>query len=409
MEYIEGALEFPALEVKQGFGVFYACSISVRILLNICDSIKLEALDEYIDNDPLDLTLRKNYGTQREIVANRSVQIKKYIETGVSAFPNSIILGANIGQDGYLLEKNQWGWNFENNKIIVNNGAIKASIIDGQHRLSGFRLLKHNDPMLDTFLLCSIYLDIPISYHAQIFSIINSTQRKVNKNLIYQLYQIDLDTKNPQFWSPDVLCVYMARGLASDDGSSLKNKIILAVQDEEGEGLLKNTKISLASVVESIMKFISSKPAEDRERFYSKNMETYQRENLNRDSSIWRDYYLKCNDKLIYNRVLSLVDLFYRDLDESSIYFSSVGFSALFDAYRIFYTKSMCSYEDGFNVFKKAFHAYNINTLDLAKNSASKAKLRDLVLYSIKKGCGDFFPSSINLNEADYEGYVACN
>lgn len=382
IEYVTTLKQYDCLLVKQPFGSFYACSIPARELLEICKPVRAEVLDEKVDNDPLELSPRKYKGTQRPLAKNRPEQIKQYIETGVSAFPNSIIIGANIDQSGFLIDSEERGWVFDNGKIIISQGSSKAAVIDGQHRLSGFELLPENHPALDSHLLCSIYLDIPITYHAQIFSIINSTQRKVNKNLIYQLYQVDLDSNKPQFWSPDVLSVYMARGLNSDEESKLKNRLVLAIEETE---VADDWSISLSSVVESVLKFISESPSKDRDKFYSKVMEQCERSMLKPDSSIWRDLYRGGRDRVIYDRIKRLVNCVYDDRMVDTAYCSSIGFSALMDAFRVFIDKSGYDFDVAFTCIEESKNLVNYKKLPREKNSSTKAKMRDIMLYEFER------------------------
>ena len=174
----------PCLEVKQGFGTFYVCVIKARKLLDMCEPIRAEVLDGEIDNDMLDIGLNKPSGPQRKVGEKRPEAIASFIKTGVAAFPNSIIIGANITNDGFLLEKDDWQWTYNsaNKTLEIEDGALGAAIIDGQHRLQGYELLRDEDHQaLDDELVCSVYLDLPITYHAQLFSTINSNQRKVPK------------------------------------------------------------------------------------------------------------------------------------------------------------------------------------------------------------------------------------
>lgn len=340
-KHIQDDMSFSCIPVKQSFGVFYACSIPAKDLLNICQPIRAEVLDDDLDNDPLNFSIKKSTGTQRELGISRPEQIRDYIKTGVAAFPNSIIIGANISENGFLLEENERTWQVENNLLKISKGALTAAIIDGQHRLAGFELLESDDIALNEYLLCSIYLNIPMTYHAQIFSTINSTQRKVHKNLIYQLYQIDMDEKEPKYWSPEVLSVYLSRALGTDGDSILKNRIVLALDNEDTE---KDWNISLSSMVEGILKLISESPQRDRDSFYSKRMESKIRRDVGEDNSVWRDRYLEMRDKSIYEDLRGFFNTCFKNFDEDSAYKSSIGCTALLDALRELLLKPKVDY-----------------------------------------------------------------
>ncbi|QWV06568.1 DGQHR domain-containing protein (plasmid) [Pseudoalteromonas shioyasakiensis] len=316
-------------------------SISAKDLLKICQPIRAEVLDNDLDNNPLNLSIKKSTGTQRQLGNSRPEEIKDYIKTGVAAFPNSIIIGANISEDGFLLEENQRTWKVEDNCLKISKGALTAAIIDGQHRLAGFELLEEDDLALNENLLCSIYLNIPMTYHAQIFSIINSTQRKVHKNLIYQLYQIDMDEKEPKYWSPEVLSVYLSRALGTDTDSILKNRIVLAIDNKDTE---KDWNISLSSMVEGILKLISESPQRDRDSFYSKKMESKIRRDVGEDNAVWRERYLEMRDKSIYEDLRGFFNTCFNMFDEDSAYRSTVGCAALLEALRELLSKPKVNY-----------------------------------------------------------------
>lgn len=370
---------YACIAVKQSFGCFYACSISAKDLLEICQPIRAEVLDDNLDNDPLNFSIKKSTGTQRELNKTRPEQIKEYIKTGVAAFPNSIIIGANISEEGFLLEEDDRTWKVEGHNLIIDAGALTGAIIDGQHRLAGFELLEEGDKALNESLLCSIYLNIPMTYHAQIFSTINSTQRKVHKNLIYQLYQIDMDEKEPKYWSPEVLAVYLARALGSDSKSELKNRIVLALDNDETQ---KDWNISLSVVVEGILKLFSDNPQRDRDSFYSKKMESKERRDVGEDDSVWRDRYLKIRDKLIYEDLRAYFNGCYIGFGDESAYRSSIGCAALLDAYRQLLQKRKIDTAYILENLSKVIENIDQSKLPTDKVTKSKSTLRDVLIAS---------------------------
>lgn len=384
---IEKPYEYSCIEVKQGFGTFYACSIPAKVLLEICEPIRAEVLDDEIGNNPLDMSIKKSSGTQRQLGKSRPDQIKEYIQTGVAAFPNSIIIGANIASNGFLLEQEDRTWKFEEGKLQIEAEALSAAIIDGQHRLAGFEKLDAKDEALNDELLCSIYLDIPMTYHAQIFSNINSTQRRVPKNLIYQLYQIDMDEKSPKFWSPEVLSVYLSRALGTDEKSLLKDHVVLAIDNEDTR---KDWNVSLAVLVEGILRLISENPNKDRDSFYSKKMESKTRKDVSQDSSVWRSRYKEVKDKSTYEDLRSYLNTCFEVFSGDSVYRSSIGCAALLDSLRIVLEKPGVRFEYIEGLLKKALNTINQSELaSLEKITKSKSVLRDVVIAAIIRSSKD--------------------
>jgi DGQHR domain-containing protein len=161
--------EGPALRVRQPLGTFYVISISAEKLLGLCYSDKAE-----LGEDGFSIT-----GTQRLEDEKRQKEISDFIRTEEAAFPNTIILGANYDEDGYFIESED-SWVVEEEspgsyRLKIPSSRRMASIIDGQHRLRSFKYADI-DRRKDFELLCSVYLDLPIPYHAYLFSTINFNQ-----------------------------------------------------------------------------------------------------------------------------------------------------------------------------------------------------------------------------------------
>ncbi len=380
---IEHFEPLPCIEVKQGFGTFYVCAIKAKDLLEICQPIRADILDGEIDNDPFEAGIFKPAGPQRKVGEKRPEQIARYISTGMAAFPNSIIIGANITDEGFLLDEESRQWIYSNGCISIEDNACAAAIIDGQHRLQGYELIKKSNSNLECLedeLVCSIYLDLPITYHAQLFSTINSTQRKVPKNLIYQLYQIDMDERKPQYWSPEVLSVYLSRALGMDPESALFKRLVLAV-DKRPNGLQKDWNVSLSAVVEGLLKLFSSKPLDDRESFHSDKMEVVKRTDLKNDKSPWRFEYINNKDRDIYENVRDFINFIYaNDKDMDSAFKSSIGISSILAAFAEILTAFNGNYKNIQSRFKSDIYELKFRALPKDRVSKNKKLLKDSIV-----------------------------
>ena len=173
-------LRLPALKIVQPLGEFYVTSISAKTLLDVSYTIKAEILDDDSEASEgyLGGAINKLIGNQRKRAPKRLEEIRAYTETVDASFPNSIILGVNFLENGELETNPDERWyvekigdNFYN--IIIPSQKKLASIIDGQHRVFGFEYSKARDMEL----LCSVYLDLPLAYHARIFTNININQK----------------------------------------------------------------------------------------------------------------------------------------------------------------------------------------------------------------------------------------
>lgn len=395
---------YPFIEVKQSFGVFYACSIPAYELLEICQPIRAEVLNDEIDNGLLDVSLQKSKGTQRNLAKTRPEQIRDYIKSGVAAFPNSIIIGANISDRGYLLEDEEKTWVLEGGELKIRKGALSAAVIDGQHRLSGYQLLEKDDPSLQDSLLCSVYLDLPMTYHAQIFSTINSTQRRVHKNLIYQLYQLDMDEKEPKYWSPEVLAVYLSRAIGADESSLLRDRVVLALGNEN---TIKDWNVSLAALVEGVLRFFSDNPQRDRESFISKHMEMKTRSNLANDSSIWRERYLNLRDRTIYEDLKHYLNECYKYFDDDSAYKSSIGCTALLDALNFLISSKDFDFQLIKEHLNKSLALIDQSKMPKEKITKNKSIFRNVVIVSFLTLIGKDEDFKIFKNRLkDYTNYL---
>src|SRR5690606_3100428 len=133
----------------------YVTSIDPQVLLkmSIVDRRRIENDDEVI-------------GIQRDLKGEKVKQIKKYLSTNKATFPNSIILNT---EEKYIINKSDTSIELE-----INENTF--SIIDGQHRVEGFR----DNPIENFKLIISIFIALKSDEQSEIFTTINSQQTKVD-------------------------------------------------------------------------------------------------------------------------------------------------------------------------------------------------------------------------------------
>lgn len=312
------------IKIDQPLGSFYVASIPAEKLLNIAYSHPAELL-----KDGYQIS-----GTQRWEDSKRLKEISEYIGTHEASFPNSIILGANYDRDGnYVIDETSWSIEEENGSLflVVPQEIKLASIIDGQHRLNAFR---YCEPGLRKFeLLCAIYIDLPLPFHAYIFSTINFNQKKVDRSLAYNLFGFDIESSDPKTWVPETLAVSLARRLNLLDGP-FKRKISLGlVESEENSAAFKL--VSMATIVDGILKLISKNPKRDRTKLTSVNLKKRDRSALDDDGSPLRFMYLSQYDDAILEVIRNyffVVNEIFWDIEDPDPYIKkTVGIQALFD------------------------------------------------------------------------------
>jgi len=341
-----------ALRVEQPIGVFYVAILPARVLLEVAFSDVLSATlcegEDYYDLN----------GTQRLLNPKRLQLIAEYINRPDAAFPNTIIIAANFRKEDGLIEDDdleleeghpetkgrRWSVEEQNDgccTLHIPTREKLAAIIDGQHRL--FAIVKARPQRLDDMnLICSIFLDLPKPYQAQLFATINSTQKPVDKSLTYELFGYNIDEEDEKFWSPDKLAVFLTRRLGTDEKSPLKGRILIAPKKDEALALLSARaawKVSTAVIVEGIMRLITTNPKKD-----TSNLLDTERKprnalgSLRSDKSPLRTVYLEGQDAVVYtmtlNYLIACEKVFWSTAGAGSFITKTVGVQALFDILR---------------------------------------------------------------------------
>jgi DNA phosphorothioation-associated DGQHR protein 1 len=192
--------------------------------------------------------------------------------------------------------------------------------------------------------MCSIYLDLPKPYQAQLFATINSTQKRVDKSLTYELFGYNVEQEPEELWTPDKVAVFLCRRLATDSQSSLKGRIVIAPKKDAVLAKLGadgEWKISTAVVVEGIMRLCTSNPKRDTALMLDTTRKSRDDlRTLRTDRSPLRELYLKSQDAVIYKMVLNYLlaceRVFWSTASSDSFITKTVGVQALFDILRSF-------------------------------------------------------------------------
>jgi len=330
-----------ALKVLQPLGTFYVSVLPADLLLDISYSDQLRA----VRNNGTGYDLR---GTQRGIALDRLRAIADYIDRYDSAFPNSIILAGNLNEEnGTIDEDDTARWSIAERQgcgsyiLTIPSSRKLAAIIDGQHRLFAFKYAEAS--RLSTELICSIFIDLPKPFQAQLFATINSTQKPVDKSITYELFGYNVSEEPEQYWSPDKLAVFLARKLNFESDSPLKNRVVVAPLNDFSVGVPGQDvswTISMATVVEGIGRLISTNPKRDTNELLTptRSDRSKLRTVVPQDRSVFRNAYIEGNDKLIYLTVKNFLEacdkVFWSIAIEGSFIVKTVGVQALFDVLR---------------------------------------------------------------------------
>lgn len=346
--------ETNALRVDQRLGTFYVVVLPAELLLQVAASDRMRAIMN-TNGDGYKLE-----GTQRVIQDKRLNEIADYINRVDSAFPNSIIVAANYdletgfdqGELEYIQEEDgkpvddSRTWTITEGKdgchhLRIPTADKLAAIIDGQHRLFSFARADA-EAMGSMNLLCSVFIDLPKALQAQIFATINSTQKRVDRSLTYELFGYNVSDEAEEYWTPDKLAVFFARKLGTDEDSPLRGRIMVAPKRDtalEEIASQADWRVSTAVIVDGILRLFSSNPKRDANLM--RKDESGPRKMLRtgaRDRSPLRDVFIEGNDAIIYKMVLNYLiasdDVFWSNAKEDSFIFRTIGVQAIFDILR---------------------------------------------------------------------------
>lgn len=347
--------ETEVLRVDQRIGTFFVAVLPAELLLQVAASDRMRAT---MNPDGNGYRLE---GTQRIVQDKRLNEIADYIGRNDAAFPNSIILASNHEpntgfdqdewedlqtNDGEIETGDSKEWTVEptdngSYRLRIPTGEKLAAVIDGQHRLFAFAKADI-DFIREMNLLCSIFLDLPKSLQAQLFATINSTQKRVDRSLTFELFGYNVADEGEEFWTPDKLAVFFTRKLSTNDDSPLQGKILVAPKRDSALQKLASQadwQVSTAVIVDGILRLFSSNPKRDSNRM-NKNKKRTRKSLVKgpRDRSPLRDAYIKGNDALLYKTVLNYVkacdDVFWGNISTGSFIVRTVGVQAVFDILR---------------------------------------------------------------------------
>jgi len=246
-------INIECFEVEQPLGKFYVGKISYQDLISISYA-DVRRIEKEGNSE-----IETYFGIQRSLSKNRIKEISEYVKNVDATFPSSILLAIksiDIESKG-AFENVKYDKDKKILKIIKDENI--AHIIDGQHRLFGLKKsIEDRDLFEDNFkfeLIVTIFIDMDIDDQAMVFSTINKAHTKVNKSLVYDLYDL-AKTKSPQRTAHNII-----RLLNEKTNSPFKDKVkMLGVADDK-----EKETITQATLVELILKYMSKNPMKDRD------------------------------------------------------------------------------------------------------------------------------------------------
>lgn len=243
------AFDVPCIQVTQPIGSFFLAAIDSKLLCEITysDVRRMEGERE----------VETYLGIQRPLNKKRVEEIRAYVTTVDACFPTAVILAidgrcASYDKETRTLTIRSFEDAIDGERNI--NRLEIAKVLDGQHRIEGLRY--YSGPSFEVNV--SIFIDMDIENQAYLFSTVNLTQTKVNKSLVYDLFEY------ARARSPQKTCHNIAVALDSlPDGPFYQRIKRLGMATD---GRFTET-LTQATFVESLIGYLTGSKATDRDLY----------------------------------------------------------------------------------------------------------------------------------------------
>lgn len=199
-------VKFPAFEVEQPGAKFYIFVAKSSLVRRWC----------YLSQQRVRSRsgVPGDKGVQRFLDPNRLEELGLYIDGQSASFSNNIIIN---------FESEHVTYDHAQKALFIPEEDNIAWVVDGQYRLFGFEKSKEKR---DFPLIVAAFIRAPLAQIAYIFRIINSTQRRLNPSLIYDLLLLS-ESEEPEESQPAVRASRLVTDLAQDPESALFQKVKL--------------------------------------------------------------------------------------------------------------------------------------------------------------------------------------
>lgn len=212
--------------VRQGGYRFYSFTMPSDVLSDTCYVINR-------DEDPIE-------GFQRELDKKRAIEIANYIDSGLGTIPSSIVLSAQEGSEFHYDSRNKTVSFLNMNKAFL--------IIDGQHRVYGFKLAKTalRIPVV-------VYDNLSKRDESRLFIDINSKQRGVPTELLLDIKKMAEYENDTEQYLRELFDTFL-----TENDSALYNRLS-ASKKQKG----KITRSVFNTAVKPLVKVFGSKNADE--------------------------------------------------------------------------------------------------------------------------------------------------
>jgi DGQHR domain-containing protein len=327
-------------KIEQPIGSLYSTALDWKILKHISFSDP-RVLIGY-DDDGSEIYR----GIQRALSRTRVEEIQKYVnEYDYATFPTSVLI--NFPHEKVEIVELNIDMKFDSKKASedfnLNPKTIErsvkeypnlvmlifpyeksiAQIIDGQHRMSGFK----DTDNIKFDLPVTIFVDQLVEQQAEIFSTINGKQTRVTPSLVYELFGIT-ERKSPYKTAHNIIKV-----LNESDESPIKNWIKrLGKSNNYYDGY-----ITQSTANKNILKLLSgnAKQVDEDMRSLARGDELSVDTPYSRNGGVLRKFFIKNDEisiiKILFNFFNAIEEKFPDEWEkENSIFKRTIGITALF-------------------------------------------------------------------------------
>jgi hypothetical protein len=355
--------DIEVIEVTQPIGTFYLGKIDSSVLVKTS------------------FVSRRNHegGIQRELSQRRISEIKLYCEDPDAAFPTPIIISVkseDIETSQDLIDKKECE-SYKENAIYFDDARKDLfEIIDGQHRVEGIKQAQYESGF-SCELMVVVMFDLTEEEKAYIFSTINSNQAKVDRSLIYDLFELSSDR------SPLKTCHHIARIMNSSADSPFNKKLKMLGKKESAKATL-----SQGTFVKGLVDLISKNPQKDMIQIKN-GMEIKDDERLPL-RSLFKNEQDEVILKIIKNYFSAVKAVFSEEWgSEDHILTKTTGYLGFMKAFKYFYDEGIKKgdltqefFEKKFRVIRDRFKEKKIELISEQFHSGEQGqnKLRDMLL-----------------------------
>jgi DGQHR domain-containing protein len=231
-------------------------------------------------------------GIQRRLDLDRELELAQYVGTEDATFPTSIILAidercARLEGDVLTLHA------VDDEDPPIPEDQI-AKVLDGQHRIAGLRAAQ---PPFQVNV--ALFIGLDIADQAMIFATVNLAQTKVNRSLAIDLYDYE------RVRSPIRTCHTVVVKLDQEPDSPLFHRIKRLGFRTEGRA--EREFVSQATIVDSLVKYITDNPIRDRDTAL-RNAKLPLPDQRTANRLIFRSLFIQDEDEIIANVVWNFFD-----------------------------------------------------------------------------------------------------